>query len=112
MSDLVLPFPPRDLMPNRKKQHRYTKDIRNGYKKDCWTLAKEAKFRASHLDITFYPPTGHRRDLDNLLAAMKSGLDGLSLAMGIDDAEWTFTLRRGPIHRPGGKVVIRDGGQE
>lgn len=111
-SSVLLPWPPKELMPNRKKQHRYTRDIRKKYKEACWALAREARFRAEHLDITFHPPCGRRRDLDNLLAAMKAGLDGLALAMGVDDSEFTFTIRKGDPKRPDGCVVVKDGGGE
>lgn len=35
--------------------------------------------------ITFYPPNNYRRDLDNCLASLKSGIDGMCDTLGIDD---------------------------
>lgn len=106
---LCLPWPPKELWANSRKQHRYTTDRRKGYKNACWALAKEAKFKANHLHITFHPPDARRRDLDNMLSAIKYGLDGVALAMGCDDSEWAITIVRGTPERPNGCVVIRDG---
>lgn len=39
---------------------------------------------AVHLE--FYPPNKRSRDWDNLLASMKSGLDGLADGLGVNDS--------------------------
>ena len=40
-----------------------------------------------------------------MLASIKSGLDGVSDAIGVDDSQWSLSLRRGePV--PGGAVTI------
>ena len=36
--------------------------------------------------LTFYPPNKRDRDWDNLLASMKSGLDGLADGLGVNDS--------------------------
>lgn len=106
---LELPWPPKELSANSRKQHRYTADERKTFKESWWALTKEAKFRATNLDITFHPPTGHRRDLDNMLTSIKFGLDGMALAMGVDDSTFTeITIRKGEIVKPHGLVVVRD----
>ena len=38
------------------------------------------------MKITFFTPDARKRDLDNLLAAMKPALDGMAQAIGVDDA--------------------------
>ena len=38
------------------------------------------------LQLMFFPPDKRKRDLDNMLARMKSGLDGFFDALEIDDA--------------------------
>ncbi len=86
---VILPWPPKELKPNARKQHRYIKDVRNGYKDECYYLAKGVKKPQQGniaLNITFHPPTGHRRDLDNCLAQIKYGLDGVAAGWGVDDA--------------------------
>ena len=108
MDRIELPWPPRELSPNSRKDRRHTGDKRKAYKTACWTVAKAGKFRASHLDITFHPPDGRKRDLDNMLGSIKYGLDGIALAMGVDDSEWSITIRKGDPCRPNGKVIVRN----
>jgi crossover junction endodeoxyribonuclease RusA len=44
--------------------------------------------------LRFVPPDRRARDIDNLVASMKSGLDGLADALGVDDYRWEM----GPPH--------------
>ena len=60
---------------------------------------------ALHLTITFYPPTRRAFDLDNALARIKAGLDGLADVLGVDDKHWSLTIRKADTI--GGKVHIR-----
>ena len=40
-----------------------------------------------------------------MLASIKSGLDGISQAIGVDDSKWSLTITKGdPIK--GGQVVV------
>jgi crossover junction endodeoxyribonuclease RusA len=73
--------------------------IAAGFIRDDWREG------SPHLRLTFHPPDKRKRDLDNMLASVKSGLDGVSDAMGVDDSRWSLTLRRGEP-TPGGAVVI------
>jgi Holliday junction resolvase RusA-like endonuclease len=41
--------------------------------------------------LTFYPPDNRRYDGDNLLARMKSGLDGLADALKVDDSKFDIS---------------------
>lgn len=92
-----IPWPNKKLHPNSRTDRRHTTDIRTKYKRDCWVLCREAKpdHTLTHLDITFCPPDGRRRDLDNMLGAIKYGLDGVATAMGVDDYHWSLSIRRG-----------------
>lgn len=109
MTHVQLPWPPKELSPNSRKRHRYTKDFRNQFKMDCFLLTKAEQFKAYHLDITFHPPNARKRDLDNMLASIKYGLDGMAEAMNIDDSEFSFTIRKGEPQRPNGCVIVTDG---
>ncbi len=60
----------------------------------------------AHLDITFYPPDRRKRDLDNMLGAIKYGLDGIAKASGVDDYGWSLTISRG-VPVDGGEVHIQ-----
>lgn len=94
---VTLPWPDKKLHPNSRTDRRHTTGIRKRYKQACWALCKAAKpdYTLTHLDITFHPPDGRRRDLDGMLGAIKYGLDGVALALGVDDYPWELTIRRG-----------------
>lgn len=59
------------------------------------------------LEITFHPPDKRRRDRDNNLASIKSAIDGIALALEIDDSNFDYgAVKKGePIK--GGKIVVR-----
>jgi crossover junction endodeoxyribonuclease RusA len=113
-----LPFPPAELNPNRKNGRHWTAthDIKARYLRDCRVLTLKAMGRwippigTLSLEITFIQPDKRRRDRDNLLAAMKSGLDGVSQALGVDDQHFDpVTIRREFGSKPGAvRVVIWD----
>ena len=55
--------------------------------------------------ITFCPPCRRKRDLDNALASIKAGLDGIADVIGVDDSKWSLALAWGePVTR--GRVQI------
>lgn len=54
---------------------------------------------------TLHPPDRWRRDMDNLIAALKWHQDGVAAAWGVDDARFEPAYRWGEIV-PGGRVVV------
>ena len=88
---LDLPWPPAALNPNKRlywaARHRAAAQYRN----ECFVVAKDMINRAGRIKapvpsplptpvtatVTFWMPNRRRRDLDNLLAAMKPAWDGL-----------------------------------
>ena len=57
------------------------------------------------LTFLFCAPDSRRRDLDNMLASMKSAIDGIALALDMDDSKFSLVLARGaPVK--GGQVEI------
>lgn len=86
---ITLPWPPKELSPNARVHRMVKARQAKLYKEACWALAREKNSRPPpgrvHLKITFYPPTRQRRDLDNLLASIKAGIDGVAMAWQIDD---------------------------
>lgn len=109
MASVELPWPPSALSPNASTGKRIAKNkAAQQYKTACWSLArgKGLSRNCAHPVVTFHPPDGRRRDVDNMMAAFKSGLDGVALALGIDDRQWTgWTIRKGEKVK-GGKVVL------
>lgn len=93
-----LPFPPKELSPNARLHWAAKSRAVKAYRKACWAAAlsqgaKKSTAEAIHCDMTFYTPDKRRYDADGLLARMKSGIDGMADAVGIDDNHWEFTFR-------------------
>jgi crossover junction endodeoxyribonuclease RusA len=88
--ELTLGWPPKELSPNARTHWARKAKAAKAYRMACYVLALQAKIIAPsdgriHLWLDFYPPNRRARDDDNLIAAFKSGRDGLADALGIDD---------------------------
>lgn len=60
-----------------------------------------------HLKITFYPPTKANRDIDNCLASIKAGLDGIADGLAINDKFFRpITIDFGETDKNNPRVVI------
>ena len=110
MTSVILPWPPRELSPNSRTHWAKKAKAAKAYRLDCFYLAKEAKVTAPkegpiNLHIEFVPPDRRPRDLDNMLASIKSGLDGLAEALGVNDKRFTLTLS--VVYGIGGMVKVR-----
>jgi len=104
MTDVLLrlPWPPSKTSKNGSQgDWRGKASAAKAYKRDCWAICKEAGVRPMgcdkvNVEVTFCPPKNFRYDLDNMLARAKQGLDAVSDAIGVDDADWReMTLKRG-----------------
>src|SRR3546814_1668558 len=94
-----LPWPPAALKPNGSHGHWSRKSsAAKKYRADCLVLAKAARLKPVDgpmaLRIEFYPLDKRRRDLDNMLASFKYGIDAVAEAMGVDDSLFEFRLCR------------------
>jgi crossover junction endodeoxyribonuclease RusA len=91
MNTVKLPWPPKELSPNSNLHWSKKSKKKKEYRTACWALALEAKLQAPQgdekieIEITFYPPDRRPRDADNMVAAIKSGLDGVADALKIND---------------------------
>lgn len=107
--EITLPWPPAKLSPNARGHWRTKENARTEYKKACFLIAGigPAVLGNIHLVVTFHPPTKAHRDLDNCLAAIKYGLDGVAERWGINDKLFRpITIDMGePVK--GGAVVIK-----
>ena len=88
---LDLPWPPAELNPNVRGHWAARREATALYRRECFVAAKDALNRAARIKapmplplpapvsatVTFWMPDRRRRDLDNLLAAMKPAWDGL-----------------------------------
>lgn len=113
MNCVTLPWPPKVLSPNSSAKLRLKMAAKKAYRNDCYiaaleTLARYKKTFGNDIPITieFRNPDGIKRDLDNLHARIKMGLDSIAKALRVDDSRFNpVTLRRGPITK-GGQVIV------
>jgi crossover junction endodeoxyribonuclease RusA len=109
-NEVVLPWPCRDLHPNARGHWAKKANAAKAYRNECWVRAKVAKMAPLgdgkiKVSIVFVPPDRRRRDVDGMLSAIKSGLDGMAQAMGVDDHR--FELSLGVAERVGAGGFVR-----
>jgi crossover junction endodeoxyribonuclease RusA len=114
---IELPWPPTALRPNAPSPGNWRRkfEAAKRYKSDCLILCLAGKLKAVMpeegnlwLRIEFRPPDRRRRDLDNMIASFKAGIDAVSDAIGIDDYLFSLQFTRGePVK--GGSVVVTIG---
>lgn len=105
---ISLPWPPTCLWPNSRVDRRDATGARRMMRDAGFYGAKDSHAvipADAVLSITFHPPTAGRRDMDNMLSAIKAGLDGIAMATCGDDSGWGLRLSRGAVIK-GGRVTI------
>lgn len=107
---LELPWPPKELSPNDTshwaKKARAKKAYGMAAHFSCFAIGNHRpKTQSVKVTLTFCPPNRIRRDLDNMLASMKSALDGISSAIDIDDSLFQIAIGWGEIVK-GGAVIV------
>jgi len=96
---VVLPWPPTALSPNTRSHWSALARAKKAYRAACSAQAlaqgvRRIKADRLHLSLTFYPPTRRAYDLDNALASVKAGLDGLADVLGVDDSRWSLSIAK------------------
>ena len=109
--NVTLPWPPPGLNPNARLHWAQLARLKKQYRAACAWQARLQGVRAIsasklHLILEFVPPTRRSFDLDNALARMKSGLDGLADVLKVDDSLWDITIRKAPAGVTGGFVLV------
>ena len=115
MIEVVLGWPPTDLSPNARKHWAVVARAKKQYRKDCYSVSKEQlkKIKTDNipeklvLEMTFIPPDRRSYDRDNLVARMKSGIDGLADALKINDKRFNTVISTMDQDYLGGFVRIR-----
>lgn len=103
---VTLAWPPRALWPNHRAHWSATSRAKRSYRRDAFYLARDnVDSLAPTVALIFHPPDNRARDLDNMIAAMKAGLDGIADAIGIDDSKWKLTAQKGDVV-PNGCVIV------
>ncbi|WP_375264123.1 hypothetical protein [Palleronia sp.] len=110
---IELPWPDyTKLSPNakRKLHWRRYQPAANAHKSAVFYAAKSQGVLPLNVDrvsmtVIFHEPDARARDMDGCIGAWKHGQDGLAMALGVDDRNFTVTHRMGdPVK--GGKVVV------
>lgn len=109
---VLLPWPPKELSPNARIHWTQLAKAKKAYRAACaWTAKEQGARRIDadklHMALVFYPPSRRAYDLDNALARMKSGLDGLADVLGVDDRHWSLSIDRS--EQIGGYVKVHVG---
>ena len=120
MITIRLPWPPKELSPNARVHWAKKAKKANEYRWFCsikaragwWTKLNKNASPPISLAITFHPPDRRRRDLDNMLASIKAGIDGIADALGVDDQHFSLRLERGEPTRGGEVVAVITEGAE
>ena len=116
MIEIVLGWPPSELSPNRRLHWAKLANAKKQYRKDCLSVSREQLKKYSKLnnlperlvlEMTFIPPDRRSYDRDNLVARMKSGIDGLSDALRINDKRFNTVISTMDQDYLGGFVKIR-----
>lgn len=105
---ITLPFPPPKLSRNGSQgDYRGKAATARKYRADCLAACSLSEGTVDWcpdlplmLDITFHAHDKRHRDLDNLLAMTKQGIDAISEYIGIDDRNFEYTIRRGEVRKP------------
>lgn len=110
---LTLPWPPKELSPNARQHWSKLARAKKAYRAACaWTAKEQGAQRIEadrlHLTLVFVPPNRRAHDLDNCLARMKSGLDGLADVLGVDDKRWSLTISKSDEVGGMVRVEVRD----
>ena len=106
---IKMDWPDKHLSPNARVHWAQLSRQKRAYRTHAYWLAREAgdlaQTNSPHVALTFYPPDNRRRDLDNMIASVKAGLDGIADAIKVDDHKWRLSAEVGPVVA-GGKVIV------
>ncbi len=104
---IELPWPPTETHPNSRKHWAVKMRVVKNYRHQCYMAARSYRIDPAYegdfeIKLVFRPKVNRKRDVDNLIAQVKAGLDGLADALQIDDSRFkTLTGTIGETHKPG-----------
>ena len=97
ITNITLPWPPKELSPNARKHFMAHYKAKRAYREACYWQAVEQGARKLdaerlHVHFEFHKPSRRRMDIDGALSRMKSGIDGLADVLCVDDSRWTMSM--------------------
>jgi len=116
MIEFTLPWPLAQLSPNARLHWAKVARAKKQYRKACWatcleqmpgqSLSPAGDHPGLTLTLTFVPPDRRSYDRDNLMARMKSGIDGMCDAIKIDDKAFHTVISTVAADQIGGFVKV------
>ena len=106
---ITMPWPHPILNPNDKSHWTKKRRQKSAQVVNWYFACKDEKLpRGSYkFSIELCPPDNRKRDVDNCIASLKSGLDGLSQASGVDDSKFKIQWpAEFSAPRKGGAVIV------
>lgn len=109
-ASVTLAWPDKVLSPNARSHFRVKAAAAKSYREAAHWLTLASKLAAPAdgpvvLHLRFCPPDKRARDLDNMLASVKAGLDGIADGLEVNDHRFGLLLTRAePVK--GGAVVV------
>jgi crossover junction endodeoxyribonuclease RusA len=106
---IMLPWPPAKLSPNARSHWAVKAKAARTYKMICFAMLSQYRSGLAgkeNFTLQFCPPDSRRRDLDNMLASFKAGLDVLSKVTGVDDSKFTLAIQKGKPVKGGAVMVV------
>ena len=106
---IILPWPPTLLSPNNRSHWAKKARAKSTYTNAAYCLTVGAKKNKTFpkdktmpVVITFRPPSKRHFDIDNCLASIKAGIDGVALALRVNDVQFRpMTLHWGEVVKNG-----------
>lgn len=113
MLEIILPWPPKELSPNARLHWATLAKAKKQYRHACAQQmvvqgARRIQAEGLEVEFTFYPPTKRRIDMDNCIARMKSGIDGMADVLGVDDSRWKMGFEMAEVTGGFVKAVISE----
>lgn len=114
MLTLTMPWPAlKELSPNWRGHWAARAKAKKTFRQVWWAEALHqgaGKLNAEklHVSLCFHMPDKRARDLDNLLASCKAGLDGLADAIGVDDSKWSLEISKAETIGGFVRVIVQD----
>lgn len=93
---IILSWPAKELSPNARCHWAIKAKAAKAYRKEAGWATIESKEKSDgdgliYMHLYFYPPDKRRYDEDNLIARMKSGLDGIADGLVVNDCRFRVT---------------------
>lgn len=89
---ITFPWFLKELKPNWSGHYMQKAKSKAIYRAECERITRlegVGGYQGNSMRITFYKPSHRHMDLDNMLASIKSGIDGMCDALEINDKQFT-----------------------